>query len=125
MRNVRTSSKIGAVVLRIGSARCLRYPGHVGYDVKKKYRGRRYAARSCKLLFPLAYAHGLKALWITCDPKNKASRRTCELAGARYVETVRIPKNHEMYKEGRRYVRRYRIDLRRALSNQRVEPRRQ
>ena len=74
MRNVRTSSKIGAVRLCIGPARCLRYPGHVGYFVKKKYRGRRYAARSCKLLFPLAYAHGLKALWITCDAKNEASR---------------------------------------------------
>ena len=105
----------------VGSARCLRYPGHVGYDVSKRYRGNRYAARSCKLLLPLVHAHGLRTLWITCDPKNMASRHTCEVAGAEYVETIHIPKGHEMYQEGAHYLRRYRINLRKALSNQRLQ----
>jgi tagatose 1,6-diphosphate aldolase len=69
------------------------------------------------LLFPLAYAHGLRTLWITCDPKNIASRRTCEIAGGRYVNTVRVPTGTEMYEAGRRWVRRYKFDLRKILSN--------
>jgi tagatose 1,6-diphosphate aldolase len=111
MRNTRTSRKMGRISLRIGSSRALRYPGHIGFNVREKYRGHRYAARSCRLLIPLAYAHGLKTLWITADPKNGASRRSCELAGARYMATVRIPKDHEMYREGGRYLCRYRINL--------------
>ena len=35
-----------------------------------------------RLLLPLARRHGLQTVWITCNPDNWASRRTCELAGA-------------------------------------------
>lgn len=117
MRRAGRSRRAGRISLRIGSARRLRYPGHIGYWVSKRHRGNRFAARSCTLLLRLARAHGLKALWINCDPKNVASQRTCELAGGRYVETLRIPKDHEMYRHGSRYLRRYRIDLRKALSD--------
>ena len=110
MRKVGGSGKVGRISLRVGSARRLRCPGHVGYSVNKRSRGNRYAARSLRLLFPLAQAHGMRAIWITCDPKNRASKRTCELAGARYIETVHVPREHEMYALGRRWLRRYRID---------------
>ena len=63
------------------------------------------------MLLPFARAHGLKSVWLTVDPKNTASQRTCGIAGARYIDTIRIPKDHEMYKRGGRYLRRYRIDL--------------
>jgi len=110
--------KIGSISLRIGRTRPLiGWCGHIGYGVDEPARGRRYAARSCRLLFPLAYAHGLRTLWITCDPQNLASRRTCEIAGGEYLNTVRVPKGTEMYEAGRRWVRRYRFDLRKILSN--------
>ena len=113
MRRVGTQTRIGRIRLRIGRTQHLvRCDGQVGYGVHKRYRGHRYAARSCRLLLPLARAHGLKTLWITCPPNNIASRRTCEIAGGRYVETVRIPKGTEMHQKGMRFVRRYRIDLR-------------
>ena len=111
VRKIGTSRKIGTIRLRIGSARKLRCPGHMGYEVIEKHRGHRYAARSCRLLFPLARAHGLKALWLTVNPKNLASRRSCELAGARYVDTIRIPRDHEMHRDGGRFLCRYRIKL--------------
>jgi len=116
MRKVGGTGKIGSISLRVGSARRLRCPGHMGYKVHKRSRGKRYAARSIQLLFPLALAHGMKSIWITCHPKNMASRRTIELAGGRYVETVRTPKHHEMYALGMRVVRRHRID-KRTMSN--------
>jgi tagatose 1,6-diphosphate aldolase len=110
MRRSGTSRPMGTIRLRIGSARQLRYPGHIGYDVKKRHRGRRYAARSCRLLLPLARAHGLRAVWLSCDPSNVASQKSCIIAGARLVDTVRVPVDHVMYR-GCRYLRRYRIAL--------------
>ena len=121
MRKSSGTAKIGTIRLRIDSTATLRLPGHVGFDVKPKYRGHRYAARSCRLLLPLARAHGLASLWITCDPKNAASRRTCELAGGSYIETVRIPKDHEMYAKDECFVRRYRISLGRKMSNEALQ----
>jgi tagatose 1,6-diphosphate aldolase len=116
MRRPGKAVGMGMLRLRIGSALTLRYPGHIGYEVKHRFRGRRYAARSCRLLLPLARAHGLKAVWLAVDPKNIASQRTCEILGAQWVETVRIPKTHEMYAQGARHRRRYRVDLKR-MSN--------
>jgi RimJ/RimL family protein N-acetyltransferase len=62
-------------------------------------------------------AHGLTAVWLTVDPQNIASQKTCGIIGARYVETVRIPKDHEMYRGGARYRRRCRLALKQALVN--------
>jgi tagatose 1,6-diphosphate aldolase len=110
MRKIDNPNPIGIIRLRIGSAAKLRYPGHIGYVVQEGFRGHRYAARSCKLVLPLARAHGLRAVWLTVDPKNVPSIRTCEILGAKHVETIRIPKDHEMYARGR-FRRRYRIGL--------------
>ena len=41
-------------------------------------------------------------LWITADPRNTASRRSCELAGARFIEIVDLPVGCEMYEAGDR-----------------------
>ncbi|MCX5685056.1 MAG: hypothetical protein NT049_15435 [Planctomycetota bacterium] len=113
MRRTGKPSAMGSLWLRIGSAARLRYQGQIGYVVKKRFRGHRYAARSCGLILALARAHGLRVVWLTVDPKNIPSQKTCKIIGARYVETVRIPKDHEMFKRAR-YRRRYRLGLRNA-----------
>lgn len=113
MRHPGNTTALGLIRLRIGSTRRLRYAGHLGYEVKPRFRGHRYAGRSCRLLLPLARAHGLGAVWLTVDPTNLASQRTCERIGATFIETVRIPKSHEMYALGARYRRRYRLACRR------------
>jgi tagatose 1,6-diphosphate aldolase len=103
---------IGRIDLRIGNTNHLvMYGGHIGYHVAPEHRGRHYAARACKLLVPLARSHGLETIWITCNPDNLASRRTCELAGAQFVEIVDLPEDTDMYKEGERQKCRYRLDL--------------
>jgi tagatose 1,6-diphosphate aldolase len=112
MTLVGQDQEIGRIELRVGNTKHLvMYGGHIGYGVEQDYRGRRYAARACRLLFPLALSHGLTELWITCNPDNIASRRTCELAGAKLVETVDLPEDTDMYQEGERQKCRYRIDL--------------
>lgn len=83
----------------------------VSYDVDPEHRGHLYASRACKLLLSLARTHSLQFLWITCSPDNIASRRTCELVGAKLVEIVDLPEDTDMYQEGERHKCRYRLDL--------------
>jgi tagatose 1,6-diphosphate aldolase len=105
-------TEVGRIDLRIGDTEHIKmYAGHIGYRVHPAYRGHRYAAKACRLLLPLARRHGMKTLWITCNPDNYASRRTCEILEASFVEIVDIPPNHEMYLSGERQKCRYRIDL--------------
>ena len=80
------------------------YAGNIGYNVDPLQRGRRFAERSCRLLFPFIRSCGFEQIWITCDPENVASRRTCENLGARFVEIVDLP-------EGNRQKCRYLLSL--------------
>jgi tagatose 1,6-diphosphate aldolase len=105
-------TELGGINLRIGDTERLRmYAGHFGYGVHPEHRGHRYAARACRLLLPLARSHGLKTLWIACNPDNIASRRTCELAGAHFVETVDVPEETDIHRRGEYQKCRYRLDL--------------
>jgi len=104
--------EIGRIDFRvISTLPVILYAGHLGYNVAPEHRGHHYAARACRLLFPLARRHGLKELWITCNPDNLASRRTCELVGARFVEVVNLPEESDLYQKGERQKCRYRLEL--------------
>lgn len=104
--------KAGTISLRVGTAdRLLRYAGQVGFMVEPAWRGRGFATRATRLLLPLARAHGLSPLWLTCVPDNLASRRAIERLGAVHVETVPLPPDYEAYARGEREKRRYRLDL--------------
>jgi predicted acetyltransferase len=105
-----TGEELGAIRLRIGSTPHVeRYAGHIGYNVLPAHRGHHYAARSVKLVLPLARQVGLNPLWITCDPQNHASRRTLELAGARFVEIVEVPMDCVIRQSGHPRKCRYRL----------------
>lgn len=65
------------------------YGGHIGFEVEPDYRGARFAARSCRLIFPLAARHGIKELLITCAPDNIASRKTIEQIGGKLTRVGR------------------------------------
>ena len=105
-------TEAGEIQLRVGHTRFLEmFNGHIGYKVTRECRGHKYAARSLKLLLPLMQRHGLNTVWIACDPANVASRRTCELAGARFVEIVDLPENSDLYQRGHRQGCRYRLDV--------------
>lgn len=104
--------RIGSATLRISSGDYFeQYAGQIGYGVEPAYRGHRYAARACRLLFQIARLHGLSTLWITCNPENVASRRTCELIGGELVEIVDVPPDLDLYREGDRQKCRYRVRL--------------
>ena len=102
----------GAIGFRIGSTYTVEmYYGHFGYHVYPPARGHHYAERACRLLLPLARRHGLKTLWITCNPDNYSSRRTCERLGAHLVSIVPVPCEDPLFVRGEREKCRYRLDL--------------
>lgn len=102
----------GGIGLRVGSAMDIElYFGHVGYAVFPPARGNHYAERACRLLFDLIRRHGLNPLWITTDPSNFASRRTCQNLGGKLIEIVDIPPDNALYSRGQRRKCRYRIDV--------------
>jgi predicted acetyltransferase len=102
----------GGIGLRVGNQyEVVMYSGHVGYHVYPPAQGHHYAERACRLLFPLARRHGMQTLWITCNPDNYASRRTCERLGGQLVEIVPVPEENPLYQRGEVEKCRYRIDL--------------
>jgi tagatose 1,6-diphosphate aldolase len=112
MVNLTNLVEMGFINLRVGQGENLiRYRGHIGYGVNPEYRGHGYAARACCLLLPLSRRHGLNPLWITCNPDNIASRKTCERLGAQLVEVVTVPEGTEAYRAGARQKYRYRLGL--------------
>jgi tagatose 1,6-diphosphate aldolase len=103
---------VGRVGLRLGSTDYLeKYLGHIGYSIAEKHRGHSYAAKACRLVRPVAIDHGFRALWITCNPENYPSRRTCEALGCDLIEIVNLPPDSNMYLRGERRKCRYRWNL--------------
>ena len=112
MRHTLLGQRMGQIDLRLGDTyNLLMYGGQIGYGVDPAYRGEHYAARSVRLLLPLARQHGFEEVWITCNPDNWPSRRTCELAGGELIEIVPVPPTLDLYHEGDREKCRYLIRL--------------
>ncbi len=103
--------RAGYCDLRIGHNDKTYVGGNIGYGIDEAFRGRRYAAKACALLFRQAKKHGMDHLFITCVPENAASSKTCLLAGGKYLETIPVPEDNEMYAEGKREVMVYRFEL--------------
>jgi predicted acetyltransferase len=112
MLHAQSGEELGAINLRLGwDDNLLLYAGHIGYGVHAHHRGHGYAGRSVRLLVPLARRQGFEELWITCNPENTASRKSCERAGARLVEIVDVPRDIELYRQGIRQKCRYRLPV--------------
>jgi tagatose 1,6-diphosphate aldolase len=104
--------RVGAVEFRVGRSMELeRYGGHFGYSVDPPFRGNHYAERGVRALLPFARRHGFEMVWITCNPENLASRRTCERLGGRLVEIVALPTDSDQFLRGEREKCRYLIEV--------------
>lgn len=103
--------RMGTCDLRIGYNDNLYYGGHIGYRVFPEYRGNHYAGKACLLLFELARKHNMEYLYITCNPDNYASAKTCEYAGGRLLEIAELPEGNDMRDEGEFEKRIYKFIL--------------
>lgn len=93
-----TDTAIGRITLRNSNTeKIVKYIGHIGYGIDELYRGNRYASKACKLVERVAIECGMEKLIITCNPDNFASRRTCEIIGAHFLEVIDIPETSSAY----------------------------
>jgi tagatose 1,6-diphosphate aldolase len=91
---------IGEIDIRIGNNQNTFFGGNIGYAIEEVFRGNGYASKACKLIKIVAKSHGVNSLFITCNPDNWASRKTCEKIGARFIELIVLPEDNEMYLAG-------------------------
>lgn len=93
-------TEVGNCDLRVGHNKNTYYGGNIGYGVYELYRGNHYAGKAWLLLFRLAKLHGMECLYISCNPDNYASRKTCEYAGGVLKTIIYLPEDNDMYLEG-------------------------
>lgn len=103
--------QVGHCDLRIGHTERLFFGGNIGYGIEPPFRGHHYAGKACLLLFRLAAKHDMRYLYITCNPQNTASRKTCEYVGGTLQAIVDLPADNDMYLRGEKQKCIYRIDL--------------
>jgi predicted acetyltransferase len=92
--------EVGECNFRVGNTEKTFFGGNIGYEVYKQYRGNYYAGKACILLFKLAKMHNMDYLYITCNPDNYASRKTCEYAGGTLEAIVNLPTDSDMFMRG-------------------------
>ena len=93
-------TEIGKCDLRIGYNLNTYYGGNIGYTINPEYRGNHFASKACFLLLKLAKKHDMNYIIITCNPNNKASRKTCQYAGGILEKIIDLPIDNEMYLQG-------------------------
>lgn len=102
---------MGKCDLRIGHNEKLYFGGNIGYGVDEAFRGHRYAAKACLLLFRLAAMHDLGYVIITCREDNIASYKTCESLGGELLAVADVPEDSDMRAQGVERVRIYRFEV--------------
>jgi len=102
---------LGEISLRLGFGENFYFGGQVGYSVNVEFRNMGIATIACGIILDLARAHNFKKLIITNEYTNKASQRVCEKNGAKIIRAAKLPKWHDLYNEGQRYVNIYEIIL--------------
>ena len=100
---------VGHINLRVGeSEHVQRVVGHVGFGIRKRHRGHRYALLACRALAPFARTVTPEVI-LTCDPKNHPSRHTLErLVGGERGEEISVPHSDPHYRRGARTKLRFR-----------------
>lgn len=104
---------VGKCTLRLGHNVNTYWGGNIGYFVEEEYRGNHFAYQACCQLFEIAAKEGMDTVYITCNPDNIASRRTCEKLPGIFVGEFDIPEDNDMRLKGetRKCIFKYRINM--------------
>ncbi len=102
---------IGRISMRIGHNFHSYYNGNIGYEIEENFRGNNFAFKACKLVLPIAKAHGMNEIFLTCDENNIPSYKTIEKLGGELIEIKKPPKNYFAYRENMKKQRIYRLYL--------------
>ncbi len=102
---------IGRISMRIGSNFHSYYNGNIGYEIEEKFRGNSFAYKACKLVLPVAKAHKMSEIILTCDEDNVASYKTIEKLGGELIEITKPPENYFAYRDNMKKQRIYKLSL--------------
>lgn len=91
------------------------YLGNIEYEIYEKFRGNNYAYQVSKILGEFALSKGVDNLIITANPKNKASIKTIEKLGCRFIEVVKIPLRIRLIQTDEHKVAIYEWDLKERM----------
>lgn len=92
------NKNIGYIDIRPTITPYLYYFGQIGYHIYPEFRGNNYAYKACLLLFELAKKeYNLNEIIITCSPDNIPSLKTLNKLNGELIETIEVPKDHELY----------------------------
>ena len=72
---------IGKISIRIGHNYHSYFNGNIGFEIDEEYQGNHYAYEAAKLVIPVAKAHNMDYVIITCNKSNVASSKTIEKLG--------------------------------------------
>ena len=102
---------IGKISLRLGHNYHSYWNGNVGYEIDPSFQGHHYAAMALSMILPIAKAHGMERIYLTCDEDNVASYKTIERLGGTLLETAIPPKDYIYYQDNGVKKRVYVIEL--------------
>lgn len=93
---------VGRIEYRKEHGRDLMFYGNIGYVIYPPYRGKRLAYYACLALVEILKQKriGMPGVLITCNPDNYASKKTIQNLGAKYITTVNVDVDHELYSQG-------------------------
>ncbi|MFV0255551.1 MAG: GNAT family N-acetyltransferase [Erysipelotrichaceae bacterium] len=86
------------------------YAGNIGYMIRRNNRGNNYAYQAAFLLCEMAKS-SYNEIIITCSPENHVSKHIIEKLHGELIETIEVPVNHFLYKQGEKIKNIYKIDL--------------
>lgn len=92
--------QVRKISIRIGENYHSYYNGNIGYEIDEPYRGHHYSCHAVNMVLPVARAHGMDSIYLTCRESNIASRKIIERTGARLLEIADVPRDYCYWKEG-------------------------
>jgi predicted acetyltransferase len=80
---------IGTCRIRLGlNERFSRIGGHIGYDVRPKYRRNGYGTQILKMSLEEIRKNGVEKILLTCDEDNEGSIKVIERNGGKLEDTI-------------------------------------
>lgn len=85
------NAEVGIVYFAADTTRRQYLRGHLSYGIAQEYRGNGYAAKACRLIVPVALAHGFDRIFIGSHCNNIASAKTIQKLGANPLTKCVVP----------------------------------
>lgn len=119
----KTNEKIGELMIyKSDTPNEFLYCGNVGIELYENYRYKGYASKIFELAKEVLVALGFNEVILTCEVGNKASYRSMQKVGARFLCTKDVPKDNFAYADNFKQVNvfKYVLAKKKEVENERL-----